>query len=173
MSEPFLGEIRVFCGTFAPQGYAMCNGQLLSIAQNTALFSILGTFYGGNGVSNFALPDLRGRAALHIGQGSGLSPYVLGEQGGEEGHTLTVGEMPAHSHAMAAATTETTATPSPSVVLGTPSALAPAYAVPSSLAQLAPNSVSPAYTTGAHENRQPYLVLNYIIALNGIFPSRN
>src|SRR5438132_384897 len=98
MSEPFLGEIRMFCGNFNPRGWALCNGQLLSIAQNTALFSILGTTYGGNGQTTFALPDLRGRVPVHPGQGPGLSMYNLGENGGAESVTLTAAQMPAHQH---------------------------------------------------------------------------
>jgi microcystin-dependent protein len=174
MSEPFIGEIRVFAGNFAPVGYAFCNGQLLSIAQNTALFSILGTTYGGNGTTNFALPDLQGRAALGQGQGPGLQPYVIGEIGGEETVTLTVAEMPVHSHALEGAASQSTAAPGPSVVLGTTSGLVPAYGGANAITPLAPGAISPPPGSGQpHENMQPYLVLNYIIALVGIFPSRN
>src|SRR5215213_5859350 len=98
MADPYIGEIRMFAGNFAPRGWALCNGQLLSISQNTALFSLLGTMYGGNGQTTFALPDLRGRVPLHFGQGPGLSNYVEGEVGGTETVTLTTGEMPSHNH---------------------------------------------------------------------------
>jgi microcystin-dependent protein len=173
MSQPFIAEIRVFAGTFAPQGYALCNGQLLPVSQNAALFAVIGTTYGGDGVTSFALPNLQGRANNHMGAGPGLSPYVQGETAGEETHTLIVEEMPAHNHALVAAATETTATPSTSVVLGSPTALIPTYGAAASLTSLSPTSVSPTFDGGAHENRQPYLVLNYIIALFGVFPTRN
>ncbi|HYM01972.1 MAG TPA: tail fiber protein [Stellaceae bacterium] len=168
MSEPFLGEIRVFAGNFAPRGWALCNGQVLSISQNTALFSILGTTYGGNGVNNFALPDLQGNAAVHQG-----SSFNLGETAGEESHTLTVEEMPAHTHNLNAAAGAITATPSTAVLLGTPAAQAPAYAAAGALTPLSPNAIAPTTGNQPHENRQPYLVLNYIIALQGVFPTRN
>jgi microcystin-dependent protein len=173
MSEPLVGEIRVFAGNFAPVGYAFCNGQLMSIAQNTALFSILGTTYGGNGTTTFALPDLRGRAALGFGQGPGLENYDLGQASGEETHVLAIGEMPTHTHQLQGAASQTTATPGPAVVLGTTSGLLPAYGA-TATTPLAPQSIgSPTGSGQPHENLQPYLVLNYIIALLGIFPTRN
>jgi len=174
MSQPFLGEIRVFAGNFAPSGYALCQGQIMSIAQSPALFSILGTTYGGNGTSNFALPDLRGRAALGQGNGVGLSPYDLGENGGAETVTLLETQIPAHSHVLQGAASQTTAVPGPSVVLGTSSASIPAYGSTTPATALNGASISPPAASGQpHENLQPYLVLNYIIALVGIFPSRN
>jgi microcystin-dependent protein len=173
MSEPFLGEIRIFCGNFAPQGWAMCNGQVLGIAQNSALFSILGTTYGGNGTTTFLLPDLRGRAALHYLQGNGLSNYALGETGGVEAVTLVAGQMPQHTHNLAAAATSTTPTPSAAVVLGEPSASVPAYAGATMTTALAANAVGLSTGGQPHENRQPILAMNYIIALVGIYPARN
>jgi microcystin-dependent protein len=174
MSTPFLGEIRVFAGNFAPRGYALCNGQIMSIAQNTALFSILGTTYGGNGTTTFALPDLRGRVALSSGEGPGLQNYDLGEPGGQEVHTLLSTEMPLHSHTLQGAASQTTAIPSPGVILGVPSNLVPAYAGGAATTPLAPQSIGPAAGSGQpHDNVQPYLGLNYIIALSGIFPARN
>ena len=167
MSEPFLGEIRAFGFNFAPRGWAMCNGQLLPIAQNTALFSLLGTTYGGNGQTTFALPDLRGRVPVHMGQGHGLSNRIQGEQSGEENHTLIITEMPAHAHAQPASNAEQDTN-------------RPGNAVPAKggvYAGSTDGTVMDASTpTGGsqpHNNMQPYLVLNYCIALQGIFPSRN
>lgn len=174
MSEPFIGEIRVFAGNFAPVGYAFCSGQLLSISQNVALFSIFGTTYGGNGTTTFALPDLRGRVALGFGQGPSLSPYVLGEPGGEETHTLVTTEIPSHNHTLQGAASQSTATPGPSVVLGTTAGLVPAYSPAAAATSLAASSISPPDGSGQpHDNVQPYLALNYIIALSGIFPPRS
>jgi len=160
MSEPFIGEIRAVAFTFAPTGWAMCNGQLLSIAQNTALFSLLGTTYGGNGTTTFALPDLRGRVAVHIGGG-----LVEGQSGGEEAHTLTTNEMPTHSHAIRAGDHQTTNRP-----LGAVAARGGDYTTTPTATTMAPT----ANTGGSqpHNNMQPYTVLNYCIALVGIFPSR-
>ena len=171
MSEPFLGEIRLVPYNFAPRGWARCDGQLLSIAQNTALFSLLGTTYGGNGQTTFALPDLRGRAALHNGQGPGLSNYAEGQVGGEEYHTLTQPEMPAHNHTVQAAMTGNSNTPLNSVLANVRKNK---YAAdPDNNTPMDPNMISPTGGSQAHNNLQPYLVLEYIIALEGIFPSRN
>jgi microcystin-dependent protein len=176
MAEPFIGEIKMFGGNFAPQGYAFCNGQLLSIAQNTALFSLLGTTYGGDGVSTFGLPDLRGRVPVSQGQGPGLSVYQLGQSGGEENHTLVIGELAAHAH---------TVTVSPGCSAEDPTTGAPTGAVPAALptnaytspatAAMAPASgtANPAGSSLPHNNLQPYLAINFIIALQGIYPSRN
>ena len=174
MSEPFIGQVIAVGFNFAPVGWALCQGQLLPINQNTALFSLLGTTYGGDGQSTFGLPDLRGRAALGMGQGSGLQPYVLGQPGGVESVTLTANQFASHTHALQAAATATTATPGSGVVLGTPAAATPTYAAAGTATQLVGSTVSPAPgSNGPHENRQPSLAINYIIALFGIFPSQN
>jgi microcystin-dependent protein len=166
MSSPFIGSIILFAGNFAPRGWAFCDGQLLPISQNTALFSILGTTYGGNGQTTFALPDLRGRHPIGPRQGPGLSDVVLGEESGTEHVTLSVNEMPAHTHSLLASNTEQDTNN-------------PVGAVP---AQGGVYGKTPTTTMGQpsvvggsqpHNNRSPYLGLNYIIALQGIFPSRN
>jgi microcystin-dependent protein len=172
MSEPFIGQIILFAGNFPPKGYATCDGQLLSIAQNTALFSILGTTYGGNGISNFALPDLRGRAPIHMGQSPGFSSYVLGQTGGEENHTLIAQEMPQHNHTVSVGVSSEPAGQT------NPNAQVPGggqfYAPPSEV-NGALGGVACSQTGGGlpHNNMQPYLVVNYCIALQGVFPSRN
>jgi microcystin-dependent protein len=167
VSEPFLGSIILFAGNFAPRGWAFCNGQLLSIAQNTALFSLLGTTYGGDGQTTFALPDLRGRAPIHAGQGPGLQSYVLGQFGGEETVTLTSAELPPHAHVQPATNDQQTT--------NRPNGALPArggvYANESDGSALHPTSS--AGGGQPHDNRSPYLALNYIIALEGIYPSRN
>ena len=167
MAEPFLGSIVLFAGNFAPRGWAFCSGQILPISQNTALFSILGTTYGGNGQTTFALPDLRGRAALHAGQGPGLASYALGQAAGEESVTLNVNQIPAHGHAQpATGADETTNRPGNAVP-----AKGGVYAGSSDGTTMAPTTA--AGGNQPHDNRSPYLTLNYIIALEGIFPSRN
>lgn len=175
MSDQFLGEIRIVGFNFPPFGWALCNGQILPITQNTALFSLLGTFYGGNGVSNFALPNLQGNAALHFGQGPGLSPYSLGETVGSQSVTLTTGELGAHNHtpvAEAGRANATQATPvnnawGKSGAGDTPYSSGPANVTMSAA------STTPAGGSGPHNNMMPYLVLNYVIALQGIFPPRS
>jgi microcystin-dependent protein len=168
VSDPFIGEIKLVAFGFPPRGWALCNGQLLPINQNQALFSLLGTMYGGNGQTNFALPDLRGRVPLHVGQG-----YVQGQVVGEEAHTLTTSEVPSHVHAIngtsAGATTEA---PGPAVTFGT-SAGSSAYAPPDNLVAMDPGTMAAAGGSQPHENRQPYLVLEMCIALVGVFPSRD
>jgi microcystin-dependent protein len=167
VSEPFIGSIILFAGNFAPRGWAFCSGQLLPIAQNTALFSILGTTYGGNGQTTFALPDLRGRAAIHPGQGPGLSNYSLGEAAGVEAVTLLANQMPVHQHVQPASNAEQdTNRPNNAVP-----ARGGVYAASSDGATLDPTTA--AGGNQPHENRPPYLAVNYIIALEGIFPSRN
>jgi microcystin-dependent protein len=172
MSDFFLGTIRLVGFNFAPVGWALCEGQTLSIAQNAALFSLLGTFFGGDGVQTFNLPDLRSRVALGQGQGPGLSNYLQGQTGGAESITLTAGQAPAHSHTLMAATNVTTPNPGPGFALGTPATAVQMYGAASPTA-LAPNSIGTFGGGAAHENRQPFLALNYIIALAGIFPSQN
>lgn len=172
MSDPFLGTIRLVAFNFAPVGWALCQGQTLPIQENTALFSLLGTYFGGDGVNTFGLPDLRGRVAVSQGQGPGLSNYGQGQPGGAETVTLAGSNAPTHTHTMMAAATVTTPDPGPSAVLGTPAAAVRLYGS-GAATPLAGNSIAPFGSSVPHENRQPYLALNYIIALNGIFPSRS
>ena len=169
MAEPFLGQITLFAGNFAPRGWAFCAGQILSIAQNTALFSILGTTYGGNGQTTFALPDLRGRVPVGPGQGPGLSIVNLGQTGGTETTQLTVNQLPQHSHP-AGATQAGASSTRPAG--GVPSA-GGSYAASSDGSTLNPNFIGPTGGGQPFDTRQPYLGVNYIIALEGIFPSRN
>lgn len=151
---------------FAPKGWAMCNGQLLPLNQNQALFALLGTMYGGNGQTNFALPDLRGRVAMHTDHGA----YYLGQRGGEEAHTVTMSEMPAHTHFVTAMTGAGEASAPGGNRLAVQNNL---YTAPANLVALAPSTVSNVGGSQPHENRQPYTVLNFCIALNGFFPSPN
>jgi microcystin-dependent protein len=173
MADPFVAEIRIFPFTFAPKGWAWCNGQLLPISQNTALFSLLGTTYGGNGSSTFALPDLQGRAPMHPGQGPGLSLHDLGETGGSETVSLLESEIPAHAHTMMAqgapADTNVPVNFSIARVVGATPYLAPAGAP---LVPMADQALPPAGGDQPHNNMQPYLTLNYNIALQGVFPPR-
>ncbi len=165
MAEPFLGEIRIMSFNFAPKGWALSNGQLLPINQNQALFSLLGTTYGGNGQTTFALPNLQGRVPMHVGQ-----THTLGERAGEASHTLAISEMPQHMHlAQASGTDGNTVLPSGSV-LGNGAGL---YGPPASLTSLQPASVTNVGGSQPHENRQPFLTLSFCIALQGIFPSQN
>jgi microcystin-dependent protein len=171
MSEPFLGEIRTFGFNFAPQGWAMCNGQVLSIAQNAALFSLLGTFYGGNGTTNFALPNLQSRVGIHQGQGPGLSSYVIGEVSGSESVTLTAGQMPAHSHSLIAnAGTAGVSRPDGAVLARTGSNT---YAAAPDGTAMNAGAIGQAGGSQPFSILQPFLCLNFCIALQGIFPSRN
>ncbi|MGZ8215218.1 MAG: phage tail protein [Methylosarcina sp.] len=176
MSEPFIGEIRMVGFNYAPQGWALCDGQLLSIAQNSALFALLGTTYGGNGQTTFALPDLRGRVPLHPGQGPGLSPYILGQSSGVESVTLTANQMPAHSHAIAANSNPGEVdSPSGNFAAGIadPNSGTPLNAFAASAnATMNPTVVGAAGGSQPHTNLQPSLCVNFIIALEGIFPSR-
>ena len=174
MSDPFVAEIRIFGLNFAPRGWAFCSGQLMPLSQNTALFSLVGTFYGGNGKTTFALPDLQGSAPMHPGQGPGLSLHDLGEQGGVETVTLIESEIPAHFHALNANTDNANVQiPNPSRSLAR-SVNANAYKAPSGqpVVDLAPNAVSPGGGDAPHTNMQPYLALNFCIALEGIYPPR-
>jgi len=168
MSEPFLGEIRIFGFGFAPRGWALCAGQLMPISQNAALFSILGTTYGGNGTTNFALPDLRSRVPLHFGNG-----FVEGEIGGEEGHTLVSNEIPSHSHFVNASRVTGNSNVPTGNFLAQSSRFALYSATLSTQTALNPAAVAPNSGNQPHLNLQPYLVLNFCIALVGIFPTRN
>jgi microcystin-dependent protein len=171
MSEPFLGEIRTFGFNFAPQGWAMCNGQILSIAQNTALFALLGTTYGGNGTTNFALPDLQGRVGIHQGQGNGLSTYVIGEVSGTENVTLLTGQMPQHSHGLIAnAGTAGVSRPDGAVLARTG---ANTYAAAPDGTAMNAGAIGSSGGNQPFSIIQPFLCLNFCIALEGIFPSRN
>lgn len=173
--DPFLGQLMLVGFNFAPKGWAFCNGQLLSIAQNSALFSLLGTTYGGDGITTFALPDLRGRAANHFGQGPGLSNYTQGEASGTETVTLTAAEMPAHNHpVLANNATGSTNSPDGAVLAGYGTSLPPEgpYTTAAANTTLAANAVVPAGASQPHNNLSPFLTLNYIIATAGIYPSR-
>ena len=172
MTDPFLAEIRIFPFNFAPRGWAWCDGQLLPISQNTALFALLGTAYGGNGLSNFALPDLQGSAPMQPRQGPGLSDHALGENGGVETVTLLASEIPAHSHAMSADIIDLadTSTPGPAAVYAQ-SASGTLYQDTADT-QLAPAALAAAGGSQPHNNMQPYLTCNFNIALQGIFPQR-
>lgn len=166
MAEPFLAEIRVFSFSFPPKGWALCDGQLLPINQNQALFALLGTTFGGDGRVNFALPDLRSRVPIHVGSG-----HTLGERGGEQAHTLSINEIPAHQHAINATTSQaTTGVPGPGVMLAT-SAGSFAYGSPQNLVAMDPGALANVGGTQAHLNMQPFLTLSMCIALQGIFPS--
>jgi len=169
MADPFVAEIRLLPMNFAPKGWAFCNGQLLPISQNTALFSLLGTTYGGDGQSNFALPNLQGRAPMHPEQGPGLSARNLGEVGGSESITLSESQMPSHSHQLAANSgSPTTGSPTNAVLATT--ATQPRYSAASDLEPMVPVNV--AGDGQPHNNMQPYLTLNFCIALQGVYPPR-
>ena len=166
MAEPFLSEIRIFSFGYAPQGWAQCNGQLLPINQNQALFSLLGTTYGGNGQTNFALPELRGRVPMHVGSG-----LVLGQKAGEETHTISATELPAHTHQVKASGDGPTVTPPTSNFWASNTGFSP-YGSTGDTA-MSPQAIGNVGGSQAHENRSPYLTLNLCIALQGIFPSPN
>jgi microcystin-dependent protein len=172
MADPFVAEIRIFGFNFPPTGWAFCNGQLMPISQNTALFSLLGTTYGGDGKSTFALPDLQGSAPMHPGQGPGLSLHDLGETGGSETVTLLESEMPAHTHSMRCNTQD----PADVGLVNPDAAFAQATGgtpyQTSSNTQLAPQALAPAGGSLPHNNLMPYLTLNFCIALQGVFPPR-
>lgn len=174
MSEPFIAEIRIFAGNFAPRGFAFCNGQLLPIAQNTALFSIIGTIYGGDGRTTTGLPNLQGRAPMHPGSGPGLTQRRLGETGGATTVTLTEAQMPNHNHTMrAAAFPADLQSPSPDRAMTRSSVDAYQTDSTSNLVVMATEALPPAGGSQPHNNRQPFLALNFIIALTGVFPSRS
>jgi microcystin-dependent protein len=168
MAEPFLSEIRLMSFAFAPKGWALCNGQLLPINQNQGLFSLLGTTFGGDGRVNFALPDLQGRAPIHVGSG-----HTLGEHGGEQAHTLSIAELPQHVHVVAAnASPATTNTPSATLLFASSTGDL-AWGPASNLVAMSPGTTLNVGGSQAHLNMQPFLSLNFCIALQGIFPSPN
>jgi microcystin-dependent protein len=167
MAEPFLSEIRIMSFAFPPKGWALCNGQLLPINQNQPLFSLLGTTFGGDGRVNFALPDLRARVPIHVGSG-----HTLGERGGEQAHTLSIAELPTHTHGLNASSADANASPpSPINNLLGASAPAQAYGGPAQLSAMGAASVTNSGGSQAHLNMQPFLTLSFCIALQGIFPS--
>ena len=166
MSQPFLAEIKIISWNFAPRGWAFCNGQFLPINQNQALFSLMGTMYGGNGQTTFALPDFRGRVPIHVGAG-----FTQGQAGGQESHTVTQSEMPAHTHFVSASLVAAGNVNSPTNAFPATDPVN-AYRTTANTT-LAPNSVTNVGGSQPHENRQPFLVLNFIVALQGIFPSQN
>jgi microcystin-dependent protein len=170
MSQPFIGEIRIMAFNFPPRFWAMCNGQLLPINQNQALFALLGTQYGGNGTTNFALPNLQGRVPIEQGTLAGGNFYPIGQVAGELSHTLSATEMPAHTHSVLGSSDTGSGIVPAANVVASASGL---YGAAASLTGLNPASVGNSGGSQAHENRQPFLVLNFCIALQGIFPSRN
>ena len=175
MTEPFLAEIRIFAGKFAPTGWALCNGQLMAISNNTALFSLLGTTYGGDGRVTFGLPDLTAAAPLQPGQGSGLSPRFLGETGGSPSVTLTQAEMPAHTHTPAAVPANgDSASPKEAVwaEAGISKSHLDLYSTQPGNLSMSPAAIAPTGGGAPHNNMPPYLALNFIIALEGNFPQR-
>lgn len=174
MADPFVAEIRMFPFNFAPKGWAFCNGQLMPISQNTALFSLLGTTYGGDGKSTFALPDLQGNVPMQPGQGPGLSLRDLGEQGGVESVTLLSSEIPMHTHTLRADTLDFAdlSAPGPTRTLAISAGVAAYQPNAVGLEMMSPNALSPAGGSLPHNNMQPYLTVNFCIALQGIFPPR-
>src|SRR4051812_1403169 len=174
MADPFVAEIRIFPFNFPPKGWAFCNGQLLPISQNTALFSLLGTTYGGDGKSTFALPNIQGNAVMHPGQGPGLSLHDLGETGGTAAVTVLESQIPSHSHVLSASQgdgIERTPGVGGGQLLATGIGISQ-YQAPGTLTQLNSNVVAPAGGSLPHNNMQPYLTLNFCIALQGVFPPR-
>ncbi|HEX8076965.1 MAG TPA: tail fiber protein [Chthoniobacterales bacterium] len=165
MAEPFLAEIRIMSFNFAPKGWALCNGQLLPINQNQPLFALLGTTYGGDGRVNFALPDLRARTPIHVGNG-----HTQGERGGEQAHTISIAELPTHAHVANGTNANGSAAVPGGALLG---AFNNAYAQPASLTSINPGTISNVGGSQAHLNMQPFLTLSFCIALQGIFPSQN
>jgi len=169
--DPFVAEIRIFPFNFAPKGWAFCDGQILPLSQNTALFSLLGTTYGGDGKSNFALPNMQGNAPMHPGQGPGLSLHDLGETGGEETVTLLESEIPSHAHTLMASSSTGTKPLPTNNTLARVSGATP-YGPATNLTSFANSALSPAGGNLPHNNMQPYLTLNFCIALQGVYPPR-
>jgi microcystin-dependent protein len=171
MADPFVAEVRIFPFNFAPKGWAWCDGQLLPLSQNTALFSLLGTTYGGNGKTNFALPDIQGRSVMHPGQGPGLSLHDLGETGGSETVTLLESEIPVHPHALYASQGDGNERTPGGQLLATGIGVSQ-YQTPGATTNLAQSAVAPAGGDQPHNNMQPYLTFYFNIALQGVFPPR-
>jgi microcystin-dependent protein len=171
MSEPFVGEIRMFAGNFAPRGWAFCDGQLLSVSQNDALFSLLGTIYGGDGRTTFGLPDLRGRIPIHAGDGPGLTSRRLGQKAGTESETITTGELPAHTHPLQG-TDQFADSPNPASHAPAKSTTADVYIDEAPSVNLASSAVTQTGGSQSHTNLMPFLCIHFIIALFGIYPSR-
>ena len=174
MSEPFIAEIRIFAGNFAPRGWAFCDGQLLPISQNTALFSLIGTTYGGDGRTTTALPNLKGRAPMHPGRGPGLTERRLGQRGGTETITLSEAQIPYHNHTMRAQNSDANSGVAVNNSLArTNGALSYQSNSSTNLVQFAPEALDDTGGNQSHNNMQPYLILNFIIALQGLYPSRS
>ena len=169
MSQPYVGEVRLFAGTFAPDGWLFCDGQLLAIAEFEVLFNLIGTTYGGDGQTTFALPDLRGRVPVHQG---GQPGYVMGQSGGVENVTLTAAQMPAHTHAMLASTTAASTAHGPSEVLGASTAMN-FYGTGTPGMAMDGNALAPVGGSQPHDNMPPFVALSYIVSLFGIYPSQN
>ena len=170
MSEPFLAEIRIVGFNFAPRGWAFCDGQILPINQNQSLYSLLGTTYGGDGRTSFALPDMRGRVPIHVGQSDGGTDHRQGQKSGEETHTLSAAEMPQHDHTAHGTSTAANNVSPAGGLLGTASGL---YKAPGNLVTMRSDNLPNVGGGQTHNNRQPYLALNFCVALQGLFPSRN
>ena len=173
MAEVFLGEVRIFPFNFAPKFWAACNGQLIGTSQNGALFSLLGTFYGGDGRSTFGLPDLRGRCVIGVGQGTGLSDFQQGGRGGDEMHTLTLAELPSHTHPVTGTSDNATSAQPGGGRLAKAVSAGNAYGPGTSQVAMSTASVGPNAGGLPHNNMQPFLTLNFCIALQGIFPQRH
>jgi microcystin-dependent protein len=172
MADPFVGEIRLFGGNFAPVGWAFCNGALMAISQNDALYALLGTTYGGDGVNTFAVPNLQGRLPIHMGTGPGLSPVVEGQAGGQETVTVITSQLPGHTHAISASTATGTK-PGPGANLLAAGATTSIYTTNAANNSLNAASMAVAGNSQPHDNMQPYQCVTFIIALEGIFPSQN
>lgn len=175
MSDPFIGEIRMFGGNFAPNGWAFCDGSMLAISQNDALFALIGTIYGGNGLTTFGLPDLRGRIPIHSGQGPGLSYQVIGQQLGSETTVLTVNQIPLHTHNIMASPSvgNSTGISNSAIAAGTIGRVYTNDTTPANLGDMNAGTIVNAGGSQPHDNMMPYLCINFIIALWGIFPPRN
>ena len=171
MAQPYVGEIRMFAGNFAPANWMFCDGALIAISENETLFNLIGTTYGGDGQTTFALPDLRGRVPLHQGNGPGLTPRVIGETGGSETVTLTQTQMPAHRHALGASSTPVSAAANPSGVLGS-SATTRFYGAGAPSATMGVGAITAQGGNQPHQNMAPFQAVNFIISLFGIFPSQ-